>query len=729
MVQITLTVAKSLQEVTGEGPADAVDFTILQVNDVYDAMPVEGGRRGGLGRVATLYQQLQEENPNCFSVMIGDFLAPSAIGAITGDGGFHMIEALNAMGLTYATMGNHEFDVGEDEFRQRIKDSDFKWICSNVRDGRGEAFEQVEEREIITFENGRGNSVRVVVLGVCTDMVSKSWLSYEDPIASAKRQVEEVGDGADTFVMMSHLPMTHDHVLGTEVPRLDVLLGGHEHEAATAVVGEDATPIFKADSNARSAFVHRFRFDPGTKVTTVHSEIVDIDAKFEEEPKTGGVVRGWQEMAYATLRAQGHEPMAVVGYTDEPLNGAEADLRKEPTNLGQFIAETCLAEVPEADGAFLIAGQIRIDGVIPPGEILYYDVVRIFPTGGKLSVLKFPGSLLSTLLDNSAKSVGQGNFPILANIAQTDGGWTIGGEPMKDDQFYTVVYAEFPAVYFAYPPFKGSGMTKLYDTRGLREIVTDRLLRDLVNVATGTPCWAALGTSSVEDAKTFYGAVFGWEFGVEGDTTVASASGRPVARINPLSKGASTPAGWIPYFASCDVGLAADRLRALGGEVLADPVEASPGSHLLLAADLSGAAFGLWQRDGLGAFDPGAEVGTVCWREVVAPDTDAAKAFYSAMLGLEARPFLGLGESYDLLRRGDKPVCRLTQAEGTAHWIHHFLVSDVEQTVKQIEAAGGTIATRQETPFAKIVTAADPGGAKFAIVQGLAPAPTTGAKL
>lgn len=92
-MQSTLRIVPSLQELNDSGNKHGVDFTILQLNDVYDAMPVEDGRKGGLGRVATLYQQLREENPNVFSVMVGDFLAPSAIGSITSDGGYHMIDA------------------------------------------------------------------------------------------------------------------------------------------------------------------------------------------------------------------------------------------------------------------------------------------------------------------------------------------------------------------------------------------------------------------------------------------------------------------------------------------------------------------------------------------------------------------------------------------------------------------------------------------------------------
>lgn len=477
---ITLRLADSRDELTSGGLPRAVDFTILQLNDTYDATPVEGGRRGGLARVATLRRRLAQENPNLLAVMVGDFLAPSPIGAITGDAGLHMIEALNAMGLTHATMGNHEFDISEAELRQRIAESRFKWIVSNVKDGSGLPFDKVDERAVITFDNGRGDSVRVALLGLCIALAKKKWLRYQDPVECAKQQVAALGDDVDVVVAMTHLAMTQDRELGEAVPRLDVLLGGHEHEAASAIVGEDATPIFKADSNARSAFVHRFRFDPESRTTLLFSEIVQIDEQLAEEPETAAIVGRWQEITFATLRAQGFEPLEVVGATKVPLNGSEADLRKRPTNLGQLVAETFLAEVPNADAAMLTAGMLRIDGVIPPGEILYYDVVRIFPLGGALSVMRFPGSLLRGLLDGGAASVGGGGFLILANIGRTDrDAWTIGGAPLVDDAFYTIVTGSLPAAALAYPPFKDSGASKLHDTREMRAILADRLRRDL----------------------------------------------------------------------------------------------------------------------------------------------------------------------------------------------------------------------------------------------------------
>lgn len=82
----------------------------------------------------------------------------------------------------------------------------------------------------------------------------------------------------------------------------------------------------------------------------------------------------------------------------------------------------------------------------------------------------------------------------------------IAGAPLIDDRSYTIVGAEFPAAALAHPPFKGSGTSKLYDTREMRAILTDRLRRDLVgSPATGqdsAPSESGLsrtGSSSTSD--------------------------------------------------------------------------------------------------------------------------------------------------------------------------------------------------------------------------------------
>jgi 2',3'-cyclic-nucleotide 2'-phosphodiesterase (5'-nucleotidase family) len=62
--------------VSREAAVQSVDFTILQINDVYEISPLEGGKSGGLARVATVKKELLRENPNTIAVLAGDFLSP-----------------------------------------------------------------------------------------------------------------------------------------------------------------------------------------------------------------------------------------------------------------------------------------------------------------------------------------------------------------------------------------------------------------------------------------------------------------------------------------------------------------------------------------------------------------------------------------------------------------------------------------------------------------------------
>jgi len=47
---------------------------------------------------------------------------------------------LNALGLDFATFGNHEFDLPKDQFRARLRESAFTWFSSNVTDGLGNPY-------------------------------------------------------------------------------------------------------------------------------------------------------------------------------------------------------------------------------------------------------------------------------------------------------------------------------------------------------------------------------------------------------------------------------------------------------------------------------------------------------------------------------------------------------------------------------------------------------------
>src|SRR3954470_22258123 len=73
--------APAAQQVDDPGaPRAGAPLTILQLNDVYSTVPVDGA--GGLARVATLKQRLTHDGVAPLMLMAGDFLSSSVASTI-----------------------------------------------------------------------------------------------------------------------------------------------------------------------------------------------------------------------------------------------------------------------------------------------------------------------------------------------------------------------------------------------------------------------------------------------------------------------------------------------------------------------------------------------------------------------------------------------------------------------------------------------------------------------
>jgi len=111
-----------------------VAISIIHLNDTYRVGDVEEGRRGGIGRIATLVRQLKEQGRDVRITHGGDLLYPSLESQLWN--GEQMVEALNFLNdlaPVYFVPGNHEFDRRTaDAIVNAVRQSDFKWIADNL---------------------------------------------------------------------------------------------------------------------------------------------------------------------------------------------------------------------------------------------------------------------------------------------------------------------------------------------------------------------------------------------------------------------------------------------------------------------------------------------------------------------------------------------------------------------------------------------------------------------
>lgn len=448
------------RNVVQPGPTAApapFEITILQLNDVYEIAPLEGGRVGGLARVASLLRQLEAENPNTIAILAGDFLSPSFAGTLRLENGervagLQMVETLNAVGIDYVTFGNHEFDLRDGATLQnRIDASQFQWVSCNalrVQDGNKAPFNQsgqpIPGYRIHTFKRGT-DSLRLALVGVVLPFARPNYVDYL-PVEESFRQAYQQADAAsDIVVGITHQSVDEDEYLARAVPGAALFIGGHEHENLTRYV--EQTAITKADANAKTVYIHRITVDPRTGLSRVRSSLRAIDQTLPDEPATLAVVNNWQARVNSIVRKDGYNPERVLGQASEPLDGREAAVRNQQTNYGTLTARSFEAAWPGADVYMFNSGSLRVDDKLS-GAITEYDVLRSFPFGGPIVRTQWPGTTLAKVLQTgSVTNKGEGGYmQLLQASTRPDGSWLINGQPLDPQKTYTVVLPEFVAL-------------------------------------------------------------------------------------------------------------------------------------------------------------------------------------------------------------------------------------------------------------------------------------------
>jgi 5'-nucleotidase len=466
LIQIDGFGQKARSTITGTAPQKTT-LTILQLNDVYQTSPVDRGKRGGLARVATLQKGFKEKSSNTLFLLAGDFISPSVASRLFK--GKQMIAALNAAGLDIATLGNHEFDFGADVLVERMKESQFAYTIANVFDKKtGKPFGGAKQ-----YISRNLNGLRIAIFGLLlaeTATLSSPGANvrFADPIATGKQLSRRLRrQGFDVIIALTHLPMDEDKRLAAEGD-VDLIIGGHEHELLESMAG--CAPIMKMGSDARNlghVDIHlqrvrgsRQRF----KITSMDWEAIPVTDTIADDPQTAAVVAEYEKQLNASLAE-------VLGRTSVILDARSATLRREESNLGNFIADVYRQGL-NADFALVNSGGIRSDATYGPGEITKKDVLSILPFENGLVKVKITGEHLKRLLENGVSKAGQtdGRFPQISGFTFTYDankpvgsrvtGIQTGGGPIDNAKSYTLALS-------AYTLSGGDG----YDLKGAEIIV------------------------------------------------------------------------------------------------------------------------------------------------------------------------------------------------------------------------------------------------------------------
>ncbi len=429
--------------------AQNVRVTILHVNDVYQFIPVEGGKRGGLARLLTLKKKALAENPNTIFTLGGDTLSPSV--ETRTYKGAQMIDAWNAVGLDYSVLGNHEFDIKTADLLLRIKESKFTWLGANVIDTKtGKIFADLPPYVIRDF-----GGVKIGIIGLLlpetkeTSSMEES-LTVTDYCATAKKLVKRMRkkEKVSAVIGLTHLFMAQDKKLA-QCADFDLILGGHEHTLLQS--SSNGTPIFKMTADAREMGKFNLNFNAQTRrFESMDWEIIPVTDAVPDAPEFAPVAAKYKSLL--------DELAVTVGATSETLDALSLSSRTKETNIGNFIADA-YRDAAKADVALVNGGSIRADLIYNPGVLTKRDVLSMLPFNNPIVKIEITGKTLRETLEHgvarSAVSEDNepGRFPQISGMSfkfdttRPVGSRTsdilVGGKPLDENKIYTLATSDF----------------------------------------------------------------------------------------------------------------------------------------------------------------------------------------------------------------------------------------------------------------------------------------------
>ena len=456
-------------------------LVLLSLNDIHGRIYSVDGV-GGLAKAATAVSALRKENPgNTFLLQIGDVNEGPLFYYFHGNA---EMRGLSLMKTDVGTLGNHEFDLGEDVLFEARSYARFPIVVSNLRrkDGTPAPFPQYIIKEA-------ANGMKVGFFGLLTPELgamtggSQSFRAGQDLPSEAERMVTILNkEGCDAVVLLSHCGLDVDREIARSAKGITAILGGHSHtlmEKGEFVTGPDGwtTLIGQAGSYARHLGV--MTLDVREKEAAPSSEwrVKPLSKEIPEDPAVLFLLEPFRKKLDAQLGA----PLAPQ---PADMDARRDILRRGETPLGNFLADAFRWKA-KSQVAFLAGGSIRGDQIYPAGSVSYATLTNMMPFGGSLYRGTLTGADLLQVLETSASAYEmegdgydaafrtptggflqvsgvrfvlnprkqprltdnngvvrtEGSRILRAEILQPDGTWS----PLKPDELYTVATTDWTA--------------------------------------------------------------------------------------------------------------------------------------------------------------------------------------------------------------------------------------------------------------------------------------------
>lgn len=471
--------------------AEDLRLDIMWSNDVHGGIdrsqatfmnPEFPPQLGGGASAATLIKHIRSwHSPKRQSILVdaGDFFQGRPVGTVTN--GVAVIEYMNMVGYDALTIGNHEFDILQDELVGTLELANFPILTCNVIDTRTGQIPWYAFPYTIVHRMG----LRIGILGFTTTDTEKmsfpenvrniEFLNEKESVTKYVKILREE-EKVDLVIVVGHAGLPYNiestylsrydaqgnprhatrvanwgydaQEIAREVEGIDLFIGGHMHRGIPKpwIDPVTHTMVIQGFAYGSNMGLITLTIDPQTKTVTGYelpairegAMLTLFEDQFFPDPEARELIE-----AYVSVAEEGMDE--VVGFAKSHLSRTNVDAQSP---MGNTIVEAMKYTV-NADFAFLNLGGVRAE--IKSGPVTYRDIFDVMPFDNMVTSFKCDGRTLRRIIETRVEGSRAGlivagvkvvysrkrpNFDRVTTLM-------VGGEPWDPDKIYTVATTDF----------------------------------------------------------------------------------------------------------------------------------------------------------------------------------------------------------------------------------------------------------------------------------------------
>ncbi|KAK1962101.1 5'-nucleotidase domain-containing protein [Colletotrichum sublineola] len=463
----------------GIDAAGNFNVSFFHVNDVHahldeysssgtDCTRPERGCYGGYARIKHTVDELRPQYNDSLWLNAGDEFQGTLFYSFYK--GEKIAETINQLGFDAMTLGNHEFDGGDDQLGDFLLNLTFPIVCANIVSDNEKLNKTIKPYHIFDKQ-------QLAVIGVTTQTTPGisspgEGTKFLDVVTTVQSTIDHIKSTTNItrIAALTHIGYEEDQKLAEQTTGLYLIMGGHSHTLLGDM--EDAEgpyPTIKKNKDGDDVFIvtaYRWgeyvgyidvTYDAEGKILAYHGGPIHLTNTTEQDPELQAQIEAWRG-PFEAFAAE------VVGVSNVELD--QTLCQRQECLLGNVMTDAMYeyrlnnSDSSPPDFALINAGGIR--ATIDQGNITRGEVLTSFPFGNSIVEMAYKGADIRKVLEGAVSRVNQfNNLPITSgfqvsrnivveyNPTGNNGSKLVSvevaGEALDDDKEYRVVTLDFLA--------------------------------------------------------------------------------------------------------------------------------------------------------------------------------------------------------------------------------------------------------------------------------------------